>query len=285
MKAVQDDKIRNPRPLFPILQLKTGKYADEMCCVQLGSMLYFLGGENLDIDDPYIDEDVKKELAVRDLFPKDVYCFERTVMNCGKASPLAFVADEKIYVIGSSRWDSDENFAYFEMFDPKVDNWIILPNPPPLIRNVNTIWVGHVVVGRKALITALLPHETERLYCFDLDTHKWANTTIPDYLEEMGMDAIRNVPPQVQYSASLLHLGKMHFCYVRTGMPPHPDLNFGNGFVTGNDKKRFISILIPPSQMEVSSKAAMFLARNFHFSLEGNALKTIELTYQLAHDL
>nr|POF22021.1 hypothetical protein CFP56_78142 [Quercus suber] len=73
-------------------------------------------------------------------------------MNSGKASPLAFVADEKIYVIGSSRWDSDENFAYFEMFDPKVDNWIILPNPP--IRNVNTIWEGHVIVGRKALITA-----------------------------------------------------------------------------------------------------------------------------------
>ena len=150
-KAVQDDKIRNPRPLSPFLQLKTGKYADEMCCVQLGSMLYFLGGENLDIDDPYIDEDVKKELAVRDLFPKDVYCFElanhhnyrqlkaSTAMNCGKASPLAFVADEKIYVIGCSRWDSDETFAYFEMFDPKVDNWIILPNPPPLIRNVNTM--------------------------------------------------------------------------------------------------------------------------------------------------
>nr|POF14670.1 niemann-pick c1 protein [Quercus suber] len=30
---------------------------------------------------------------------------------------------------------------------------------------------------------------------------------------------------------------------------------------------------------------AEFMLRNFHFSLEGNALKTIELTYQLAHDL
>ncbi|XP_065637515.1 uncharacterized protein LOC112027914 [Quercus suber] len=210
-------------------------------------------------------------------------------MNSGKASPLAFVADEKIYVIGSSRWDSDENFAYFEMFDPKVDNWIILPNPP--IRN---------------------PHETERLYCFDLDTHKWANTSIPDYLgkfsgdtqfvehrlygcyydtvaalvpleeeeeeeeeeekeeeeeeeeeaedkelqqffkhhrlhevsEGMGMDAIRNVPPQVQYSASLLHLGKMYFCYVRTGMPPHPHPKIASDFDIGDDKKRFISIVI-----------------------------------------
>ena len=318
-KAVQDDKIRNPRPLSPILQLKTGKYADDMCCVQLGSMLYFLGGE-MKIKNPYIDEDVKKELAVRDLFPKDVYCFELandhnyrelkagTAMNSGKASPLAFVADENIYVIGSSRWDSDENFAYFEMFDPKVDSWIILPNPPPLIRNVNTIWLGHVVVGRKALITALLPHETEHLYCFDLDSHKWANTSIPDYLgnfsgdtqfverrlygcyyeniaalvpleeeeekeeeeeeeeeeeaedkelqqffkhhrlhqvsEEMGMDAIRNVPPQVQYSASLLHLGKMFFCYVRTGMPPHPHPKIASDFDIGDDKKRFISIVI-----------------------------------------
>ena len=127
------------RPLSPILQHKTSKYSDDMCCVQLGSMLYFLGGE-MKIKNPYIDEDVKKELAVRDLFPKEVYCFELandhnyrelkagTAMNSGKASPLAFVADEKIYVIGCSRWDSDENFAYFEMFDPKVDNWIILPN-------------------------------------------------------------------------------------------------------------------------------------------------------------
>ena len=34
-KAVQDRFRWNPKPLSPILQLKTGKYADDMCCVQL----------------------------------------------------------------------------------------------------------------------------------------------------------------------------------------------------------------------------------------------------------
>ena len=62
--------------------------------------------------------------------------------------------------------------------------------------------------------------------------------------EEMGKDAIRNIPPQVQYSASLLHLGKMYFCYVRTGMPPHPHPKTASDFDIGDDKKRFISIVI-----------------------------------------
>ena len=78
------------------------------------------------------------------------------------------------------------------------------------------------------------------------------------------MDAIFNVPPQVQYSASLLHLGKMYFCYVRTGMPPHPDPNFGNGFVTGNDKKRFINIVIFQAVRETYKKnGTRFSKANF----------------------
>ena len=35
---------------------------------------------------------------------------------------------------------------------------------------------------RKVLIVAWQPHETERPYCFDFNTHEWANTSIPDYL-------------------------------------------------------------------------------------------------------
>jgi hypothetical protein len=119
-KAAQDAEIKKPRPLLPILQLKTGEYPDGMSCVQLGSKLYFFGGE-FDIDDPYIDEDVKKKLKneKRDVFPRDVYIFDLdthnisdkpldkllvrgTPMNSGKASPQAFVANEKIYVVGST---------------------------------------------------------------------------------------------------------------------------------------------------------------------------------------
>ncbi|KAM4075672.1 hypothetical protein ACJW30_12G004600 [Castanea mollissima] len=166
-----------------------------MCCVQLGSILYFLGGE-MNIDNPYIDEDVKKELknVEPDVLPKVVYTFDlaidrevkdnedlltSTPMNYGKASPLAFVADEKIYVIGSTIQDLEVNrIPYFEMFDPKVDKWFVLKDPPEI--NVNTIWVGHAVVGRKALLVGWR-QKKKHLYCFDLDTSEWASISIPNY--------------------------------------------------------------------------------------------------------
>ena len=58
-KATQADEIENPKELLPVLQLKTGQYPDGMSCVSLGSKLYFFGGE-FNMDNPYIDEDVKK---------------------------------------------------------------------------------------------------------------------------------------------------------------------------------------------------------------------------------
>ncbi|XP_075648647.1 TMV resistance protein N-like [Castanea sativa] len=79
-KAVQDDRISNPKSLSPILKLETGKYPDGMCCVQLGSILYFLGGE-MNIDNPYIDEEVKKKLknVEPDVLPKVVYIFDLAI--------------------------------------------------------------------------------------------------------------------------------------------------------------------------------------------------------------
>ena len=362
-KAAQELEIRNPSPLFPILQLKTGEYSEHMCCVQLSSKLYLLGGE-VNINNPYIDENVRMELksVKRDVFPREVYSFDLAYynmysrslsevkdslllpekpMNSGKASPQAFVADEKIYVVGSSietnisdrselKYLDLKSFAYFEVYDPVAVKWKVLPDPP--IRNVNTRWVGHAVVGSNALLVAWQQGK-ERIHCFDLDTHQWTKyVSLPSYpgnfsgrtefvedtlygcyhstvaaiaplaeeeeeaqeeeetdpfaeeeeeieeeeetkekgeieelqqakslfkharllrhhrlhlvSEEMGMDAIRNVPPQVQYSASLLHLGKMFFCYVRTGMPPLPHPKIASDFDIGDDKKRFISIVI-----------------------------------------
>ena len=60
--------------------------------------------------------------------------------------------------------------------------------------------------------------------------------------EEMGMDAIFNVPPQLQSSSSLLHLGNRDFCYVKSGMPPNLDNDSDDDIK--DDKKRFISIVI-----------------------------------------
>ena len=168
-----------------------------MSCVSLGDKLYFLGGEFI-IDHPNIDEDVKNKLknVKRDVFPRDVYIFylatlevadkkmySGTRMNSGKVCPQAFVADEKIYVVGSTiqmnisnsskmkMKDLDlKSFAYFEVYDPVDDKWTELRNPP--IRNVETRWVGHAVVERKVLLVAW-QRGKERLYCFDLDKRQW----------------------------------------------------------------------------------------------------------------
>ncbi|GMY08294.1 putative disease resistance protein RGA3 [Fagus crenata] len=207
-KAAQDAEIKKPRPLLPILQLKTGEYPDGMSCVQLGSKLYFFGGE-FDIDDQYIDEDVKKKLKneKRDVFPRDVYIFDLdthnisdkpldkllvhgTPMKSGKASPHAFAANEKIYVVGSSiEMDiSDrskmkdvnlESFYFFEVYDPESNKWDFLPNPP--IGKVETKWVGHAVVGSKALLVAS-QLGNESLYCFDLRAKQWTKYAgLPSY--------------------------------------------------------------------------------------------------------
>ena len=115
-KAIQVTKMSK---LSPILQLKTGEYPDSMCCVSLGSKLYSFGGK-FNIDNPHIDEDVKKKLknVERDVFSREVYILDlsnigssgdslldkllecSTPMNNGKANPKAFVANGKIYMVG-----------------------------------------------------------------------------------------------------------------------------------------------------------------------------------------
>uniref|UniRef100_A0A2N9FCN2 Uncharacterized protein n=1 Tax=Fagus sylvatica TaxID=28930 RepID=A0A2N9FCN2_FAGSY len=164
-----------------------------MCCVALGSELYFFGGE-YNIDDPCIDEDVKKKYkkVKRDSFPRDVYIFdpdEKVLklhgqkMNSGKSWPWAFVAKEKIYVIGSNFTTDISNtstmknlelkkLAWFEVYEPKDSKWkwTTLPNPP--IGNEGTRWVGHAVVGMMALLVAR-QRGKEHLYCFDLDKGRW----------------------------------------------------------------------------------------------------------------
>uniref|UniRef100_A0A2N9FD57 Uncharacterized protein n=1 Tax=Fagus sylvatica TaxID=28930 RepID=A0A2N9FD57_FAGSY len=164
-----------------------------MCCVALGSKLYFFGGE-YNIDDPCIDEDVKKKYkkVKRDSFPRDVYIFdpdEKVLklhgekMNNGKSWPWAFVAKEKIYVIGSN-FTTDisdtstmknlelKKLAWFEVYEPIEGKWkwTTLPNPP--IGNEETRWVGHAVVGTMALLVAR-QRGKEHLYCFDLDKGQW----------------------------------------------------------------------------------------------------------------
>nr|XP_023915146.1 uncharacterized protein LOC112026686 [Quercus suber] len=219
-KAAQTAEMQNPSPLpnttpNPILKLKRGEYPRGMCCVQLGSKFYFFGGEYDDLDHPYVAKDVKTKYknVKRDRYPRDVYVFDPTntntnttidddkkkltmvsgtPMQTGKAKPLGFVVDEKIYVVGSTftskflknvdEKNSDiKKHVLFEVYDPVVDKWSTLPTPShPLIRDSEpeeTEWVGHAVVGRKVLLHNQFGYGVvqHRLYCYDLDRGEWIN--------------------------------------------------------------------------------------------------------------
>ncbi|KAL0010338.1 hypothetical protein SO802_005446 [Lithocarpus litseifolius] len=340
----------------PILQLKLGEYPRGMCCVQLGSKFYLFGGQYDDLDlCDYgdIDEEIKKKYSnvTRDDYPRDVYIFDPTttaaadadddklmkaaMMNTGKSNPVAFAVDEKIYVLGSTftfeGGDKIKNLAekeaikeqaLFEMYDPSDDKWTVLPNPPPIIcdvENKKTEWVGHAVdleEARKRKRVLLLARQGlySCLYSFDLDGGQWikcltlprcpattfvgrcelvggflyghsydtvaafkvplaGNENLDDDDEEikekmedspdkrawwemtlaekcpfyyaskeMGMDAIYKFPRQLYSSSSLLHLGNGFFCFVLSGMPPHPYISI-EGAVE-DYKKRVISIVI-----------------------------------------
>ena len=321
-KATQDAEIRNPSPLKPILQLETTKYPDGMCCVQLGLELYFFGGK-FNIDKPGEDEKVKA-------LPQDVYVFNLTLyhkcphllrrmnedmllprapMNSGKASPLAFVANAKIYVIGSNLEDLvDERPVYFEYYEPCSNRWFLLPNPP--IRG-RCKWVGNAVVGRNAFLVGMQGQRHAHVYCFNLQQEQWtcrgsfldshlrnftgktefvANSLYGCYhntvvklavmdeelkeielwcqfkeeedefqqvarllskynrlrmvSKEKGMDAIYNVPRQLQSSTTMLHLGSGYFCYVRTGKPPQIHEDGVDDDDIPCNRNRFTSIVI-----------------------------------------
>ena len=81
---------------------------------------------------------------------------------------------------------------------------------------------------------------------------------------EMGMEAIFNVPQQLQSSSTLLHLGSRCFCYVMTGMPPHP--KYGNDHAIEDDKVRVISIVIFRAVRETYKEGAtrLFRAKFLH---------------------
>ena len=322
-----------------------------MCCVQLGSKFYLFGGkyDDLDLcDDGDIDEEIKKKYSnvTRDDYPRDVYIFDPTttaaadadddklmkamMMNTGKSKPVAFVVDEKIYVLGSTftfqggnkiknlaEKEAIKEQALFEMYDPSDDKWTVLPNPPPIIcdiENKKTEWVGHAVdleEARKRVLLIARQGIYNCLYSFDLDGGQWikcltlpgpVNTFIgrcelvggflygrsyetvaafkvplasnenleeeikekiknsldkralwettlaekcPFYYasKEMGMDAMYTFPQQLYSSSSLLHLGNGFFCFVLSGMPPHPYISIDQGSVE-DYKKRVISIVI-----------------------------------------
>ena len=82
--------------------------------------------------------------------------------------------------------------------------------------------------------------------------------------EEMRKDAFVNFPPQLQSSSSLLHMGNRHFCYVRTGMPPHSV--YGGDHAVQDENIRFICIAIfhAPRQTYEKDEIRRFQAELLH---------------------
>uniref|UniRef100_A0A2N9FQF8 Uncharacterized protein n=1 Tax=Fagus sylvatica TaxID=28930 RepID=A0A2N9FQF8_FAGSY len=257
-----------------------------MCCVALGSKLYFFGGE-YNIDDPCIDEDVKKKYkkVKRDSFPRDVYIFdpdEKVLMlhgekmNSGKSWPWAFVAKEKIYVIGSN-FTTDisdtstmknlelKKLAWFEVYEP-IDGkwkWTTLTNPP--IGNEETRWVGHAVVGTMALLVAR-QRGKEHLYCFDLDKGQWTERVShpsqlcnfsgrTKYVKDTFYGCYHNTVAAIAPVADK-ELKKEEDMGAR-----HSRINLKKMASGQNSCTPHIMLSRPRSQMKVSSMAASLLAR------------------------
>ncbi|XP_030948173.1 uncharacterized protein LOC115972140 isoform X1 [Quercus lobata] len=208
---------RNPKPIplpnsksNPIFQLKRGEYPRRMCCVELNSKLYFIGGEFHDgvLDLPYVDEDFKIKYKsvtpTRDRYPSDVYRFDPTTttittavekMHTGKNLPLAFVVDEKIYVLGSTYFFAPfeyrhairkdiEKLSLFECYDPQLDKWTLLPNPT-LPCHQETKWEAHAVLGEGKGKKVLFVDLHDQLYSFDLHKREWIQyLSPPPYLHE-----------------------------------------------------------------------------------------------------
>ncbi|KAH7841777.1 hypothetical protein Vadar_034249 [Vaccinium darrowii] len=157
----------DPEPLSPILEFPRKQYPRSLCCVQLDSKLYFLGGELKE-----------REGLVGSIYPPDVHVFDPTKklslreapkMSTGKFSPMAFVVERMIFVVsGLKHSKTGEKLDRFEVFDPDArggsGEWIQLEDPPFSCR-----LTGHAVVRRKAFILT----GDDELYSFDLDSYQW----------------------------------------------------------------------------------------------------------------
>ncbi|KAH7857108.1 hypothetical protein Vadar_009082 [Vaccinium darrowii] len=168
------------KTIYPILELRERDYAESMCCVELESKLYLLGGmlrgpppDPLHWNDPHMFT-----------FPTDVFVLDLatistntdatarqesellrkgTAMNAGKALPYAFVAYRKIYALGTARW---VNLPLFEVFDLDSNNWSLLLDHP-IRGNISS----HALVEKKVFLVTM----DGNVYSYDLDTFEWVN--------------------------------------------------------------------------------------------------------------
>ncbi|XP_021768360.1 uncharacterized protein LOC110732690 isoform X2 [Chenopodium quinoa] len=174
------------RRIEPIIEFPAPEYPLVMASAQLGSRIYFVGGER---------DSWQSELEANQKYPPDVYVFDEQQktqklevgmkMNTGKPSPVAFAADGKLFVLGSCGGPSLISYAFlwptglasssmrfFEVFDPTTNEWTLLDDPPV---TTPTIWVSSVVVGRRVYVYGRIVGEGTSgvVLSFHLDSYEW----------------------------------------------------------------------------------------------------------------
>ncbi|KAH7858381.1 hypothetical protein Vadar_023198 [Vaccinium darrowii] len=168
------------KTIYPILELRAEDYPERMCCVELESKLYLLGG----ICRGPLSNPLDRYNDDLYTFPTDVFVLnlasistnthtttrqpsellrKGTAMNAGKVYPYAFVAHRKIYALGTARW---VDLPQFEVFDLESNNWSLLPNHP--IRNILS---SHALVDKKVFLAT----RDGDVFSYDLDTSVWVN--------------------------------------------------------------------------------------------------------------
>ncbi|KAL6573708.1 hypothetical protein OROHE_002167 [Orobanche hederae] len=151
----------------------------------LGSRIYFFqGGDIPDIffgcvdDLPDMPDESKLIVRVLDIDHPELKLFTVASLNAPKLTPCVFSAHGLIYVLGSVPHDSNlkppsTTCHFFERYDPTLDKWEILPDPPLPFRQHHmdcATWFDcatvledrYVFVGNSTMVVV-----------FDLDTQNW----------------------------------------------------------------------------------------------------------------
>ncbi|OMO93292.1 Kelch repeat type 1 [Corchorus olitorius] len=180
---------KHPPRSIAILHMPRDEFPIGMGFVALGSKLYCIGGRFQKGD----HKSNSNRVYVVDLNTIDKTCSEENKspfvriqdMHKGKCYPYVFTLNEKIYVMGGGR-NIDSLVCFykgkrnFEVFDPKVGEWTVLPsfrlpNDTPAVFLSHTVVLGHRVLFRCEVDSA----SSFSYNCsFDLENQKWAYESI-----------------------------------------------------------------------------------------------------------
>nr|POE57297.1 hypothetical protein CFP56_35155 [Quercus suber] len=159
-------------------------------------------------------------------------------MSSGKANPRAFVANGKIYMVGSTiKMSISDIYAIAPLVEEEEGQIEEIEDEEEDIEEKEEEEIEEEKVKEEE--EAKKVHHTRSLF---KPARLFKNHHLHFVSEEMRTDAFVNFPPQLQSSSSLLHMGNRHFCYVRTGMPPHPV--YGGDHAIQYEEIRFIHIAI-----------------------------------------